>query len=190
MTLPVKLLVTPAGHVLKQQGQTWSARLAGVAVLGTLTPLLQPFGSGLPELPGKPLPTGQEWVQDRAAPLPGSTETYPLRVTFTVGGRETIGPYDTVRIEFDCRTNLADRAFRFDGLPGVTLPLTVESLSHQFHGRSALDAERGRLVEQHLVSQFVSTSVGQTDRAFTLNSEVKIESTMLLLAVEAGPAAE
>ncbi|NUP99275.1 MAG: hypothetical protein HUU35_05405 [Armatimonadetes bacterium] len=184
LTEPAKLLVAPSGRLLEKQGKLWHERLAGVAVMGPLAPLLQPFGTGLPELPGQALATGQSWEQEREMPLPGGERTYPVTVISELGPSETIGPYQTVGIDFEGSARLADQPLAFEPAPGVVIPMTLKTLNHDLRGRTALDAERGRLVEQHLVSQVQVTSDGQLVGPFTIEADITTESTMLLLAAE------
>ncbi|MCC7495632.1 MAG: hypothetical protein IT204_24995 [Fimbriimonadaceae bacterium] len=182
---PLKLTVSQGGQVLSREGKGWRERLAGVPVVGPYAPLLQPFGEVLPELPGKPLPAGQEWAQDRQVPLPGSAETYPLVLHFLLGGAETIGPYDTVRIEFEADARTGDRPLQFALAPGAPVALNLSSLTHEVRGRLSLDPQRGRLVEQTFRALVRSTA---ESTELQVEADLDLRATMLLLSAESDPA--
>ncbi|MBI5835051.1 MAG: hypothetical protein HZB16_22330 [Armatimonadetes bacterium] len=180
---PCQVTITPAGLTTAKTGAPWVKHLATLPSFGQLAAYFQPFGQPLPELPGRSLELGQEWEQPRAVPLPGvGAKTYRLDVLFALANRQTVGPFETVKISFDGATTLQDEPIRLTVPGSGPLDLKVQSLTHRLTGAYNLAPEQGRLVDHSLRSEANCQSRGGPADSIFIDSNIVVEAAMNLLA--------
>jgi len=179
---PQTVTMTPAGLVAPKAGAPWVAHLAKLPSFGQLAAYFQPFGQPLPELPGRGLELGQEWEQPRAVPLPGvGAATYRLDVLFALANRQTVGPFETVKISFDGATTLQDQPIKLNVPGSGPLDMKVQTLTHRLTGAFNLAPEEGRLVDHSLRSEVSCQSRGGANDSIFIDSGIVVEAAMNLI---------
>ena len=180
---PCQVTITPAGLVKPKSGAPWVKHLATLPSFGQLAAYFQPFGQALPELPGRSLELGQEWEQPRAVPLPGdAAKTYSLDVLFALANRQTMGPFETVKISFDGATTVQDEPIRLTVPGSGPLDMKIQTLTHRLTGAYNLAPEQGRLVDHSLRSEVNCQSRGGPNNSIFIDSGIVVEAAMNLLA--------